>query len=53
MADTKLYDLLGVSKNAGDSEIKKVYALKFHHVNAMLFFYPSIKHNLKFSDGVA
>lgn len=24
MGDTKLYDLLGVSKNASDSEIKKV-----------------------------
>lgn len=30
MADTKLYDLLGVSQNATDTEIKKVnFIIKF------------------------
>ena len=37
MADTKLYELLGVSRNASDSEIRKVNMFSSHGTDRVKF----------------
>lgn len=38
MADTKLYDVLGVSRNSSDVEIKKVTLEQFYFLSFLFLF---------------